>query len=235
MVIGKLQTGLDMHWQGVHVKGVFACAAGFESTTAECVTDGFLRDCGHSFIQVIGQILLVTSGLITHCPHDHWCSKRRDIAWNSRPREIDGRLELLPFFNNCSNSCCLLTKLLAYCPVSHPSLVQVCNFILMSLHSFLVLAIVERLVFYRCNRFKQLELMQEMCWKQEGFSKKNLQVGWSLNSYWLIGDQILMSCNKMQIDYLKILKCDFLDFGFRLFPSELKSTFDTNYRSLHAS
>uniref|UniRef100_A0A8C7V234 Transient receptor potential cation channel, subfamily A, member 1a n=1 Tax=Oncorhynchus mykiss TaxID=8022 RepID=A0A8C7V234_ONCMY len=34
----------------------------------------------------------------------------------------------------------------------------------------------------------------------------------SRNSYWLVGDQILMSCNKMQINYLKIIQCDFLDF-----------------------
>ena len=49
--------------------------------------------------------------------------------------------------NNYANSCCLPTKLLAYCPVAHPSLVQVYNLTLMSLHSSLVLAIVERLEF----------------------------------------------------------------------------------------
>uniref|UniRef100_A0A8C8CKR5 mitogen-activated protein kinase kinase kinase n=1 Tax=Oncorhynchus tshawytscha TaxID=74940 RepID=A0A8C8CKR5_ONCTS len=32
---------------------------------------------------------------------------------------------------------------------------------------------------------------------------------------WLVGDQILISCNKMQINYLKIIQCDFLDFCFR--------------------
>ena len=45
----------------------------------------------------------------------------------ARPRVIDRHLEL-PFSNNCANSCCLLTKLLAYCPVGHPSLVQVYNY-----------------------------------------------------------------------------------------------------------
>ncbi len=52
--------------------------------------------------------------------------------------EIDSHLEFLPFSNNCANSCCLLTKLFAYCPVAHPSLEQ-------SLDCSLVLPIVERL------------------------------------------------------------------------------------------
>ncbi|MED6246344.1 hypothetical protein ATANTOWER_016282 [Ataeniobius toweri] len=38
-------------------------------------------------------------------------------------------LELLPFSYNCSNSCCLLTKLLGYFPVAHPSLLQIYYFI----------------------------------------------------------------------------------------------------------
>ncbi len=38
-------------------------------------------------------------------------------------------LNSLPFSNNCANSCCLLTKLFAYCHVAHPSLVQVYNFV----------------------------------------------------------------------------------------------------------
>ena len=46
--------------------------------------------------------------------------------------------------------------------------------------------------------------------------------------------QILMSCNKMQIKYLKIIQCDFLDFCFRFRLSQLKCTYDKNYRPLHA-
>ena len=46
--------------------------------------------------------------------------------------------------------------------------------------------------------------------------------------------QILMSCNKMQINYLKIIQCDFLDFCFRFRLSQLKCTYDNNYRPLHA-
>ena len=40
--------------------------------------------------------------------------------------------------------------------------------------------------------------------------------------------QILMSCNKMQVNYLKIIR-DFLDFCF----SQLKCTYDKNYRPLY--
>ena len=45
--------------------------------------------------------------------------------------------------------------------------------------------------------------------------------------------QILMSCNKMQMNYLKIIR-DFLDFCFRFRLSQLKCTYDKNYRPLHA-
>ena len=53
------------------------------------------------------------------------------------------------------------------------------------------------------NEFKQVQLIQVMSGEQEGFLKKNEQVRESRNSYWLVGDQILMSCNKMQMYYLK--------------------------------
>jgi hypothetical protein len=46
--------------------------------------------------------------------------------------------------------------------------------------------------------------------------------------------QILMSCNKMQINYFKIIQCDFLDYCFRFRLSQLKCTYDKNYRPLHA-
>ena len=38
----------------------------------------------------------------------------------------------------------------------------------------------------------------------------------------------------MQINYLKVIQCDFLDFVFRFRHSHLKSTYDKNYRLLHA-
>jgi len=43
--------------------------------------------------------------------------------------------------------------------------------------------------------------------------------------------QILMSCNKMQMNYLIVIQCDFLDFCFRFLHSH---TYDQNYRLLHA-
>jgi hypothetical protein len=46
--------------------------------------------------------------------------------------------------------------------------------------------------------------------------------------------QILMSCNKMLINYLKIIQCDFLDFCFRFHLSQLNCTHDKNDRPLHA-
>uniref|UniRef100_A0AAZ3PA93 Transposase Tc1-like domain-containing protein n=1 Tax=Oncorhynchus tshawytscha TaxID=74940 RepID=A0AAZ3PA93_ONCTS len=38
--------------------------------------------------------------------------------------------------------------------------------------------------------------------------------------------QILMSCNKMLINYLKIIQCDFLDFCFIFSLSQLKCTYE---------
>ena len=38
--------------------------------------------------------------------------------------------------------------------------------------------------------------------------------------------QILISCNKMQINYFKIIQCDFQDFCFRFRLSQLKCTYD---------
>ena len=38
----------------------------------------------------------------------------------------------------------------------------------------------------------------------------------------------------MQIDYLKIIQCDFQDFCFRFRLSQLKCTYDKNYRPLRA-
>ncbi len=69
------------------------------------------------------------SSLIPHLSQDHSYSTRRDLAWSPSPKEIERHLEFLPFSNNCANSCWLLTKLFAYCPVAHPSPVQVYNFV----------------------------------------------------------------------------------------------------------
>ena len=71
----------------------------------------------------------------------------------------------------------------------------------MSIHSSLVLAIVERLesvwlsvwtgVFYAVNKFKQVQLIQVMSGEQEGFLKKNEQVCESRNSYWLSNTYVM--------------------------------------------
>lgn len=100
----------------------------------------------------------------------------------SRTREIDHRLELLPFSNYCTSSCYLLTKLLAYSPVAHPSLVQVYKFIpdvpaqLSSLRHYgevRVCLSVWTGVFYTGNEFKQVQFIQVMSGEQEGLLKKN--------------------------------------------------------------
>src|SRR4029434_5661123 len=67
------------------------------------------------------------------------------LAWSPRPRAMDSCLVLLPFMNNSTNSCLLLTKLLADGFVSHSSLVQVSNLSLTSLVNSLVLPMVVRL------------------------------------------------------------------------------------------
>ncbi len=54
-------------------------------------------------------------------------------------------------------------------------------------------------------------------------------------SGWLVGDQILTSCNKIEVNYLKILQCDFLVvIFFRFGLSQLMCTYDENDRSLHS-
>jgi len=52
-----------------------------------------------------------------------------DLAWRSRPRVIHGYFVFLTFPNNGTNSCLLLTKLLADGLVAHFSLVQVYNLV----------------------------------------------------------------------------------------------------------
>lgn len=73
----------------------------------------------------------------------------------------ESHVEFLQFSNNCYNICCLLTKLLAYCPVAHPGLVQMYSYSmsLVSLGSSLLLARVEEFESDTvCNEFKQVQL-----------------------------------------------------------------------------
>src|SRR4029434_9880664 len=72
---------------------------------------------------------LCSSGVILHLSDDHRYRTRGYLAWSPRPRAMDSCLVLLPFTNNRTNSCLLLTKLLAAGFVTHSSLVQVYNLI----------------------------------------------------------------------------------------------------------
>src|SRR4029434_7146773 len=72
---------------------------------------------------------LCSSGVILHLSDDHRYRTRGYLAWSPRPRAIDSCLMLLPLPNNRTNSCLLLTKLLADGFVTHSSLVQVYNLI----------------------------------------------------------------------------------------------------------
>ncbi len=92
---------------------------------------------------------------------------------------------------------------------------------LVSFDSSLVLAIVEfgvwlfevvDLIFYTDNEFKQMPLIQVTSGGQRSLLKKKLQVCESQQSCLFVGDQILIFHHNLQINSLKILQCDFLDF-----------------------
>ncbi len=117
-------------WSLVNFRRSWTCA-GLSSGTLRMLQDFNPWQCSVLLMATIETVVpalfrsLTRSSRVVLC----WYSTRRDLAWSPSPREIDSHLEFLPFSNNCANSCRLLTKLLAYCPVAHPSLVQVYNFI----------------------------------------------------------------------------------------------------------
>lgn len=84
--------------------------------------------------------------------------KRTTLKWIVQElRDSDSHLEFLPLSNNC-----LLSKLLACCPVVYPGLVQIHSFAF----SFLVF-LVDMLELYwfiesvdRCNKLKQVQVLQ---------------------------------------------------------------------------
>src|SRR4029434_8239894 len=78
------------------------------------VANGFLSDCGPSYLEIIHKLPLCSSGVILHLSDDHRYRTRGYLAWSPRPRAVDSCLVLLPFTNNRTNSCLLLTKLLAH-------------------------------------------------------------------------------------------------------------------------
>ncbi len=67
-------------------------------------------------------------------------------------------------------------------------------------------------VFYTDNEFKQMPLIQVTSGGQRSLLKKKLQVCESQQSCLFVGDQILIFHHNLQINSLKILQCDFLDF-----------------------
>ncbi len=69
--------------------------------------------------------------------------------------------------------------------------------------------------------------------EDRGASERQTNRSVCQNSCWLVGDQILISFNKMEVHYLKIIQCDFPDF-FRFCLSQLRCTYDENYSSLHS-
>ncbi len=113
------------------------------SPSRRSVTNCFLVDYGSSCIEFIDKILPCSSGFVPHRSHDHWNSMRWDLAWSPGPREIDSFFFVfLPFANNRTNCCHLLTKLLADGLVAHSRSTILS---LTSLDSSLVLAMVESL------------------------------------------------------------------------------------------
>ncbi len=68
-------------------------------------------------------------------------------------------------------------------------------------------------VFYTDNEFKQMPLIQVMSGGQRSLLKK-LQVCESQQSCLFVGDQIVIFHHNLQINSLKILQCDYLDFFF---------------------
>ncbi len=119
------------HWQTsdgpVHVlswgRGTLRALQDFSPSRRSVVTNCFSWWLWSSCLEIIDQILPCSSGLIPHCSHDHWNSTRWDLAWSPRPREIDSYFVFLPFENNRTNFCHLLTKLLGHGLVAHSSLV----------------------------------------------------------------------------------------------------------------
>ncbi len=73
----------------------------------------FLVTMVPSCLEIIDKILPCSSGLIPHRSHDHWNSTRWDLAWEP---QTEGDWQyfcvFLPFANNHTNCCHLLTKLL---------------------------------------------------------------------------------------------------------------------------
>src|SRR4029434_11297967 len=122
------------------------------------------------------------------------------LAWSPRPRAIDSCLVLLPFTNNRTNSCLLLTKLLADGCVTHSSLVQVYNLITDVLGQLFGLAHggeVEGVKYDSLDRFLLYTSPVEIRCTLLGLMRTNMCASWAHN--WSLGARILAVCLGVQI------------------------------------
>ncbi len=128
MFLGKFQTGLYI---ALLSRGTLQALQDF-SPLRRSVTNGLLDDCGPNCLEIINKLLPCSSGLIPH------------FSRSSLPHEVRSCMELqtegdwwlfvfLPFPNNLSNSCLLLTKLLADGLVA---ILALCRSTILSLTSF---------------------------------------------------------------------------------------------------
>src|SRR4029434_1282463 len=167
--------------------------------TVVCVV-GFLGDCGPSCLEIIHKLPLCSSGGILHLSDDHRYRTRGYLAWSPRPRAIDSCLVLLPLTKNRTNSCLLLTKLLADGFVTHYSLVQVYNLISDVLCQRCRLdhgGEVEGVKYDSLDRFLLYMLPVEIRCTLLGLMRINLCASWAQN--WSLGARILAVCLGVQI------------------------------------
>src|SRR4029434_1477321 len=158
------------------------------------VANGFLGDCGPSCLEITHKLPLCSSGVILHLSDDHRYRTRGYLAWNPRPRAMDSCLVLLPFTNNRTNSCLLLTKLLADGFVTHSSLVQVYNLISDVLGQLFGLAHggeVEGVKYDSLDRFLLYTSPVEIRCTLLGLMRTNLCASWAHN--WSVEARILAS------------------------------------------
>src|SRR4029434_2138030 len=156
------------------------------------VEQSFLFDWGPRCLEIIHKLPPCSSGVILHVSDDHQYCTRRDLAWSPRPRAIYSCLVLLPFTNNRTNSCLLLTKLLADGFVTHSSLVQVYNLISDVLGQLFVLAHdgeVEGVKYDSLDRFLLFTSPVEIRCTLLSLMRTNLCASWA--HYWSLGARIL--------------------------------------------
>src|SRR4029434_557193 len=143
---------------------------------------------------------LCSSVVILHLSDDHRYRTREYLAWSPRPRAIDSCLMLLPFTNNRTNSCLLLTKLLADGFVTHSSLVQVYNLISDVLGQLFGLAHGGEgvcVTYDSLDRFRLDTSSVEIRCTLLGLMRTNLFASWAHN--WSLGAKILAVCLGVQI------------------------------------